>query len=112
MQTLTTSQAVFTGTLREVHECGEAPELDHLINVDNQRRERYWFPEVVEMIGKKYFRVQELAKKVYACEDQFGSLNYVETGSMGAITPSVKCLPIKQERDRLDRELQVKVESS
>ena len=107
MQALSTSQAVFSGTLRQVHECGEAPELDHLISTDNMRREKYWFPEVVDLIGKliplshkysigkKYFRVQELAKKVYACEDQFGSLNFVETESMGASTPSVKCFPRK-----------------
>jgi len=56
-------------------------------------------------IGKKYFRVQKLTKKVYACEDEFCTLNYVESESMGASTPSVKCLPTKKERDRASKEL-------
>jgi hypothetical protein len=52
MHVLMTSKAVFTGTLREVQESGEAPELDRLVVLDNQKKEREWFPEVVELVGK------------------------------------------------------------
>jgi len=49
------SKSIFTGSLRQMHETGEAPELDYIVQKDNERKEIKWYPEIVEFFGKSIF---------------------------------------------------------
>ena len=55
MHVFQTSKTVYTGSLRDVIETGKTPELDYLIERDNEKKERKWFPEIVDFIGKSEF---------------------------------------------------------
>jgi energy-converting hydrogenase A subunit M len=52
LDVLMKSKCVFTGALREVHETGEAIELDLLRKLDDDKANIAWFPEMVNLIGK------------------------------------------------------------
>ena len=63
------SKVIFTGSLRDMHECDRKPEPDDkdhkknrpwdfvndLVTRDDRTKEIQWFPEIVDFIGKCSF---------------------------------------------------------
>ena len=78
MRVFIDSEAVFKTNLKQVHDSGEAPELDYIAERNEKCRQIQWFPSVVKIIGEQWLGIPRFSLNVYACESRMG-LCYVES---------------------------------